>query len=52
MEDVLGPDYHPTAPQTARPGVLLVVSPIIKAGTTFQLACRSGRQAASDGYTS
>ena len=28
MREVLGPDYHPTAPQTLRPGVLVVVSPI------------------------
>ena len=42
MEDVLGPDYHPTAPQTARPGVLIVVSPIIKAGTTFQVGVQVG----------
>ena len=28
MEEVLGPDYHPTATGRARPGVLVVVSPI------------------------
>ena len=28
MAEVLGPDYHPTAPQTLRPGLLVIVSPI------------------------
>ena len=53
MEDVLGPDYHPTVPQTARPGVLIVVSPIITMpGACSKPACRSGRPGESDGYTS
>jgi hypothetical protein len=42
MEDVLGPDYHPTAPQTARPGVLIVVSPIIIAGGMFEAGVQVG----------
>jgi hypothetical protein len=42
MEEVLGPDYHPTATGGARPGVLVVVSPITRTGDRVTMGVQVG----------
>jgi hypothetical protein len=42
MEEVLGTDYHPTATGGARPGVLVVVSPISRTGDRVTMGVQVG----------
>lgn len=42
MEEVLGPDYRPSATSTARPGVLVHVSPVVESADGFTVGVEVG----------
>jgi hypothetical protein len=42
MEEVLGPDYHPTATGHARPGVLVVLAPTTESGDYVTIGVQVG----------